>query len=124
MTTKVKAKNTAAAAVTTRKNYSKKQLHQQTVVVTKIATITTTVAALTARAVQTKVITGVKSSSHRYRRYLNRLLMVCYVPAINASLKRLSKLLLLLLQPLTVLMKQTRKAVRAIKQSILLRCLW
>jgi hypothetical protein len=29
-----------------------------------------------------------------------------------------------LLQPLTVLMKQTRQAVRAIKQSILLRCLW
>ena len=29
-----------------------------------------------------------------------------------------------LLQPLTVLMKQTRQVVRAIKQSILLRCLW
>jgi hypothetical protein len=28
------------------------------------------------------------------------------------------------LQPLTVLMKQTRQAVRAVKQSILLRCLW
>jgi len=65
-----------------------------------------------------------KSSSHRYRKYLNRLLMVCYVPATNASLKRLSKLLLFLSWPLTVLMKQTRKAVHAIKQSILLRCLW
>ncbi len=29
-----------------------------------------------------------------------------------------------LLLPLTVLMKQTRQAVRAIKQPILLRCLW
>jgi hypothetical protein len=58
VTTKVKAKNTAAAAVTTRKNYSKKQLHQQTVVVTKIATITTTVASLTVRAVLTKMTTG------------------------------------------------------------------
>jgi hypothetical protein len=29
-----------------------------------------------------------------------------------------------LLQPLTVLMKQTRQAVHAIKQSILLRFLW
>jgi hypothetical protein len=29
-----------------------------------------------------------------------------------------------LLQPLTVLMKQTRQAVRAVKQSTLLRCLW
>ncbi len=32
--------------------------------------------------------------------------------------------LFFLLRPLTVLMKQTRHAVRAIKQSILLRCLW
>ncbi len=32
--------------------------------------------------------------------------------------------LLFLLQPLTVLMKQKRQAVRAIQQSILLRCLW
>ncbi len=29
-----------------------------------------------------------------------------------------------LLQPLTVLMKQTRQAVRAIRQSIIIRCLW
>ncbi len=29
-----------------------------------------------------------------------------------------------LLQPLTVLMKQTRQAVCAIKQTILLRCVW
>jgi hypothetical protein len=39
------------------------------------------------------------------------------VPATSASLNRL----LFLLRPLTVLMKQ---AVRAVKQSILLRCLW
>jgi hypothetical protein len=31
---------------------------------------------------------------------------------------------LLFMQPLTVLMRQTRQAVRAILQSILLRCLW
>ncbi len=29
-----------------------------------------------------------------------------------------------LLRPLTVLMKQTRQAVRAVQQSILLRCIW
>jgi len=29
-----------------------------------------------------------------------------------------------LLRPLTVLMKQTRQAVRAVKPSIVLRCLW
>jgi hypothetical protein len=50
----------------------------------------------------------------------NRLLKVCYVPATSANLQRL----LFLLRPLTVLIKQTRQAVRAIKQSILLRCLW
>jgi len=46
----------------------------------------------------------------------NRLLKVCYVPATSAGLPRL-----FLLGPL---MKQTRQAVRAIKQSVLLRCLW
>ncbi len=50
----------------------------------------------------------------------NRLLKVCYVLATCAGLPRL----LFLLWPLTVLMKQTRQAVHAIKQSILLRCLW
>ncbi len=45
---------------------------------------------------------------------------VCYVPATSAGLPRL----LFLLRPLTVLMKQTRQAVRAIKQPILLRILW
>jgi hypothetical protein len=50
----------------------------------------------------------------------NRLLEVCYVPATSTSLKRL----LFLLWPLTVLMKQTRQVVCAIKQSILFRCLW
>jgi hypothetical protein len=29
-----------------------------------------------------------------------------------------------LLWPLTVLMKQTRQAINAVKQSVLLRCLW
>jgi hypothetical protein len=47
-------------------------------------------------------------------------LKVCYVPATSAGLPRL----LFLLRPLTVLMKQTRQVVRAIGQSILLRCLW
>ncbi len=50
----------------------------------------------------------------------NRLLKVCYVPPTSASLPSL----LFLLWPLTVLMKQTRQAVWAVKQSILLRCLW
>ena len=58
--------------------------------------------------------------SHRYLSLQNRLLKVCYVPATIASLNRL----LFLLRPLTVLMKQTRQAVHAVKQSILLRCLW
>ncbi len=49
---------------------------------------------------------------------LNRLLKVCYVPATSAGLSRL----LFLLRPLKVLMKQTRPAVHAVKQSILLRC--
>ncbi len=47
---------------------------------------------------------------------LNRLLKVCYVPATNAGLNRL----LFLLQPLTVLMKQTRQAICTVKQSIYL----
>jgi hypothetical protein len=46
----------------------------------------------------------------------NRLLKVCYVPATSAGLPRL----LFLLRPLTVLTKQTRKAVRPVKQSVLL----
>ncbi len=49
----------------------------------------------------------------------NRLLEVCYVPATIASLPRL----LFLLRSLTVLMKQTRQAVPAVKQSILLKLL-
>jgi len=49
----------------------------------------------------------------------NRLLKVCYVPATSASLSRL-----FLLWALTVLIKQTKQAVRTIKQSILLKCLW
>jgi hypothetical protein len=53
----------------------------------------------------------------------NRFLKVCYVPATSAGLPRVSfffSFLFLLLRPLTVLMKQTRQAVRAIKQSIFL----
>ena len=53
----------------------------------------------------------------------NRLLKVCYVPATSTGLPRVSfffSFLLLLLRPLTVLMKQTRQAVRAVKQSIFL----
>jgi hypothetical protein len=52
-----------------------------------------------------------------------RLLNMRYVPATSAGLPRVSfffSFLFLLLQPLTVLMKQTRQAVRAIKQSIYL----
>jgi hypothetical protein len=49
----------------------------------------------------------------------NRLLKV-YVPATSAPLNRL---LFFLLRPLTVLMKHTRQAVLAVKQTILLRCL-
>jgi hypothetical protein len=51
----------------------------------------------------------------------NRLLKVCYVPATSVHLPRL--LFIFLLQPLAVLTKQTRQAVQAVKQSILLRCL-
>jgi hypothetical protein len=53
----------------------------------------------------------------------NRVLKVCYVPATSAGLPRVSFFFsfhFLLLQPLTVLMKQTRQAVRAVKQSIFL----
>ncbi len=54
----------------------------------------------------------------------NRLLKVCYVPVTSAGLPMVSFffsfLFFLLLQPLTVLMNQTRQAVRAVKQSIFL----
>jgi hypothetical protein len=53
----------------------------------------------------------------------NRLLKVCNVLATSAGLPRVSfffSFLFLLLQPLTVLMKQTRQAVRDVKQSIFL----
>jgi hypothetical protein len=49
--------------------------------------------------------------------------MFCYVPATSAAYSRLL-FFLFLLRPLTVLMKQTRQAVRAVKPSIFLRCLW
>jgi hypothetical protein len=50
----------------------------------------------------------------------NRLLKFCYVPTTSTGLNRL----LFLMRLLTVLMKQTRQALCAVKQSILLRCLW
>ncbi len=50
---------------------------------------------------------------------IQNILLKVYVPVASAHLPRL-----FLLWPLTVLMNQTRQAVHAIKQSILLRCLW
>jgi hypothetical protein len=56
-------------------------------------------------------VTGIDIESHK-----NRLFKFCYVPATSAAHKRL--LFFFLLLPFTVLMKQTRQAVHAIKQSI------
>ncbi len=59
--------------------------------------------------------------NHRYRKYQNRLLKVCCVHAITTGLPRVSfffSFLFLLQWPFTVLIKQTRQAVRAVKQSI------
>ncbi len=51
----------------------------------------------------------------------NWLLKVCYVPATSAGLPRVSFFFsFLLLQPLTVIMKQARQAVHAVKESIFL----
>ena len=53
----------------------------------------------------------------------NRLLKVYYVPATSASLSKVSfffSFLILLQRPLTVLMKQTRQEVRAVKRSVFL----
>ncbi len=56
---------------------------------------------------------------HRYRKSQNRLLEVCCVPATSAFLPRVSFFFSFLLQwPFTVLIKQTRQAVRAVKLSI------
>ena len=60
---------------------------------------------------------------HRYRKMKNRLLKFCYVPATSAAHNRLI-FFLFLLQSFTVLMKQTRQAVRIIKQVYILRYLW
>jgi hypothetical protein len=49
----------------------------------------------------------------------NRLLKICYVPTTSITF-----LAFFLVWPLTVLMKQTWQAVRAVKLSIILRCLW
>ncbi len=58
-----------------------------------------------------------RQTDHRYRKSPNRLLKVYYVPATSAVLMGF----FFLLRPITVLMKQTRQALHAIKQSILLR---
>jgi hypothetical protein len=57
---------------------------------------------------------------HRYQKTKNRLLKFCYVPATSAARNSLLFFLSYLLRLFTVLMKQTRQAVRAIKQSIFL----
>jgi hypothetical protein len=53
--------------------------------------------------------------NHRYRKSLNRLLKVCYVPPISAAFFSS-----FFLWPLTVLMKQTRQLAHSVKQSIYL----
>ena len=59
---------------------------------------------------------------HRYQKSQNRLLKVCCVPATSVGLPRVSffffSFLFLLQWPFTVLMKQTRQAIPAVKQSI------
>jgi hypothetical protein len=59
-----------------------------------------------------------KCHIHRYQKSLNRLLKVCYVPSTSTVL--IAFFSSFLLQPLTVLMKQTRQLVHAVKQSIYL----
>jgi hypothetical protein len=59
--------------------------------------------------------------NYRYPKSQNRLLKVCYVPATSASLPRVNfffSFLFLVQWPFTVLIKQTRQAVRAVKQSL------
>jgi hypothetical protein len=58
----------------------------------------------------------ISSNTIDIERHKNRLLKFCYVPLTSAARNRL----LFSLQPFIVLMKQTRQAVRAIKQSIFL----
>jgi len=62
---------------------------------------------------------SVFSHTHRYRKSLNRLPKVCYVPTTRAVLIAFFSSFFLL-WPLTVLMKQARQLVRAIKQLIYL----
>ncbi len=64
----------------------------------------------------------VKLYSLMYISKEKKLLMDCYVPATSTTF--LAFFCFFLLRPLTVLMKQTRQVVRAVKQSILHRCLW
>jgi hypothetical protein len=68
---------------------------------------------------QSKHSSDCHGTLHRYRKMKNRLLKFCYVPATSAAHNRLLFFLFLLL-PFTVLMKQTRQAVRVIKKSIFL----
>ena len=56
--------------------------------------------------------------NHRYRKSQNRLLKICCVPATSAGLPFSFLFFFLLQWPFTVLIKQTRQAVRAVKQSI------
>jgi hypothetical protein len=62
---------------------------------------------------------SVVKTAHRYWKTKNRLLKFCYVPATSAACSRLL-FFLFLLWLFTVLMKQTRQAVRTIKQPIFL----
>ncbi len=55
---------------------------------------------------------------HRYKKSPNRLPKVCYVPATSAVL--IAFFSSFLLRPLTVLIKQTRQLVHAVKQSMYL----
>ncbi len=54
--------------------------------------------------------------NHRYQKSLNILLKVCYVPATSAV--KITLFSSFLLRPLTVLIKQRRQPVCAVKQSI------
>jgi hypothetical protein len=62
-----------------------------------------------------QAVHAIHQSKHRYQKSLNRLLKVCYVPATSTLLVAFFSSFLL--QPLTVLMRQTRQVVCAIHLS-------
>ncbi len=63
-------------------------------------------------------------AEHRYLKNIDCLSFeVCQTPSATSSKAFAFSFSFFLLRPLTVLMKQTRQAVRTIRQSILLRCL-